>query len=105
MTDATLTAHLPSVDTKTSSNGDYSNLPRHRPFVEMSLYSPQGVGLPPAYYPSVVWCSSEQGTFFLSNVDHADPLRREEVRTRLLRIYYLATKDAGRISRGGGDPY
>lgn len=81
---------------------DYSSLSRPRPFLEMCLYVPQGVGVAPLFYPSVAWRSCERrlAGYYLSPLEASDPLSREEERMRLARIYQLATKDAVRLSRG-----
>lgn len=81
---------------------DYSSLSRPRPFLEMCLYVPQGVGVAPLFYPSVTWRSCERrlAGYYLSPLEASDPLSREEERMRLARIYQLATKDATRLSRG-----
>jgi hypothetical protein len=80
--------------------------PRHSFCVEMSVYLAQGVGIAPLYCPSVMWHFGEGAcsTPFLSAFHTADPRQWEETRLRLLRVYHLATKDAGRFSRCH-DPY
>jgi hypothetical protein len=80
--------------------------PRHSFCVEMSVYLAQGVGVAPLYCPSVMWHFGEGAcsTPFLSAFHTADPRQWEETRLRLLRVYHLATKDAGRFARCP-DPY
>ena len=87
--------------------GDYCSLPRSAPFMEMNLYQPRGIDLPVFYYPSVSWVStgSRAPGYYLSAVEPADPLDREREMMRLVRIYYLATKDASKMSRGQQEPY